>query len=395
MTLNTANSPSSLLHLPPLSLEAAASAHRRNTVGSPTSAEFKPTTVPPQIPTVIYPHHHHHSLPLAPSQQSPLHLGNSPHFHYRSRSPAHRRPIPPPPPNKPSKPQHQHQQPRQNSRSPERAINQQPYAHTRTAAAWLANGRKNDRQFHPLNLPKPGSGPLNMQHHQHGKRPDRPPPIAGPRPSFGHSPQSMSLPSTPNHHPRHLNGVSRSPSPPTCMLDSPRSAASEPASSTAPYSFKPPPAGCLYETLLVDARRRIPYSFGIDRLNPERPRLDRLPPAMEESLTRDMHAEFERLKPSSESEVRRRKFLDKLARILNEEWPGHDTTVHAFGSTENHLCMEDSDGTILQSFPTSDSTNRSESSRCLYHYKVQRGRIDMQARDRVSETWVNHPPPPI
>ncbi|KAF8543257.1 hypothetical protein BDD12DRAFT_874876 [Trichophaea hybrida] len=174
-----------------------------------------------------------------------------------------------------------------------------------------------------------------------GRRNDVQQPITGQRPPFRHSPQSMSLPSTPNHHPRHLNGVSRSPSPPTCMLDSPRSAASEPASTT-PYS-KAPTTGCLYETLLIDARRRMPYSLGIDKLAREKPKLENLPQSQEEALTEDIEKEFERLKPSSESEIRRRKFLGKLSRILNEEWPGHDTKVHAFGSTENHLCMDDSD----------------------------------------------------
>jgi len=103
-------------------------------------------------------------------------------------------------------------------------------------------------------------------------------------------------------------------------------------------------SGCRYETLLIDAKRRIPYSLGSDRLKPERPLLEKLPLSREKALTRDMELEFERLKPSKESEDRRRQFLDKLSRILNEEWPGHDTKVHAFGSTENHLCMEDSDG---------------------------------------------------
>lgn len=84
--------------------------------------------------------------------------------------------------------------------------------------------------------------------------------------------------------------------------------------------------------------------MGIDKLKPEKPRLERLPQFQEEELTKEMKKEYERLKPSPGSEKRRREFLYKLSRILNEEWPGYDTRVHAFGSTENHLCMEDSDG---------------------------------------------------
>ncbi|KAI5791848.1 hypothetical protein EDC01DRAFT_616114 [Geopyxis carbonaria] len=172
--------------------------------------------------------------------------------------------------------------------------------------------------------------------------------VTGTRPSIkshrsnqsNHSTQSTSLPSTPNHLPR-INGASRSPSPPTCLLDSPRSAASEPVTAT-PYQ-KPLNSGCRYETALVNARRRMPYSLGFEKLNRESPKLDKLTRADEEKLTQEMNDEFELLKPSAKSDARRRKFLEKLGRILNEEWPGYSTSVHAFGSTENHLCMEDSD----------------------------------------------------
>lgn len=68
----------------------------------------------------------------------------------------------------------------------------------------------------------------------------------------------------------------------------------------------------------MDAKRRMPYSLGIDKLKPEKPLLEKMPPDQEQALTRDIEAEFERLKPSAASEDRRRKFLDKLSRILNE-----------------------------------------------------------------------------
>jgi len=301
MTLNPASgfSPPSQLHISPHNTNSAeaASTRRRNTVGSPTSAVFKPATIAPSNN-----HHRNSSKTVSP----------------------HRR--------------------RQQSRSPERGIEQTQQGGSSAGtgySSWVGNGRKNDNRQNHLN---PKRGPFNMQ----GKRNDIvQQPIAVQRPSFRHSPHSMSMPSTPNYHQRHMtNGISRSPSPPTCMLDSPRSAASEPLSATMTYSKAPPPSlsGCKYETLLVDAKRRVPYSLGSDRLKPEKPLLEKLPLSREEALTRDMELEFERLKPSKESEERRRKFLDKLSRILNEEWPGHDTKVHAFGSTENHLCMEDSDG---------------------------------------------------
>lgn len=168
--------------------------------------------------------------------------------------------------------------------------------------------------------------------------------IANQRPSLKYgrsntSIQSNSLPSTPNHNPS--NALSRSPSPP-CLLDSPRSAASEPVT-VLPFT-KSQYGGCIYETALVNARRRMPYSLGIEKLEKEKPRQERLSPEQDEKLTKDMLHMYEGLKPNKESNERRRNFLEKLSRLLNDEWPGHDIQVHAFGSTENHLCMSDSDG---------------------------------------------------
>lgn len=88
----------------------------------------------------------------------------------------------------------------------------------------------------------------------------------------------------------------------------------------------------------------MPYSLGIDKLGREKPRLDKLQSAEEGKLTRDIEELYEKLRPSEAEDERKRKFLDKLGRMLNEEWPGHDIKVHAFGSTENHLCMKGSDG---------------------------------------------------
>lgn len=214
MTLNTASgiSPSSHLHIN----AEVNSTRRRNTVGSPTSAVFKPATIAlPQVPPAIQ----HQFLPLlSPGQQPPpLHLSPAPggNARYRSKSPSHHKTVSP------------HRR-RQQSRSPERG-NEQVLGPS--CGSWLGNGRKSDsRQYH-LN---PKSGPFNMQGKSNNVVQQT---IAGQRPSFRHSPQSMSLPSTPNHHARHMtNGVSRSPSPPT-MLDSPRSAASEPVTSPYPKKF--------------------------------------------------------------------------------------------------------------------------------------------------------------
>ncbi|CAZ79497.1 unnamed protein product [Tuber melanosporum] len=156
------------------------------------------------------------------------------------------------------------------------------------------------------------------------------------------SAQSNSLPSTPNHHPRQANGASRSPSP-TSALDSPRSAASEPLIPSIQKAPVVSPRTCIYETGLANIRRRMPYSLGIDKLGNEKPKAERLSVEQEGKFTEDIKSLFETLKPSEASGDRRRRFLEKLERLLNREWPGHDIQVHAFGSTENHLCMIDSD----------------------------------------------------
>ena len=103
-------------------------------------------------------------------------------------------------------------------------------------------------------------------------------------------------------------------------------------------------SGCKYETLLVDARRRVPYSMGTDKLKPEKPKIERLPEVQEMELSKEMEREFMRLEPSKQSKQWRHQFLAKLSRILNESWPGYDTKVHAFGSFENQLWRDDSDG---------------------------------------------------
>lgn len=159
---------------------------------------------------------------------------------------------------------------------------------------------------------------------------------------------SNSMPSTPRHpRTRQDAGKSRSPSPPTFTLDSPRSATSE---SSAHPTQK---ARCLYESGLVLQRRRIPYSLGSEALPDEKPPRDSLSTEDDATLTADMEKLYNELLPSDESNERRRKFLIKLERLLNDEWPGHEIKVHPFGSTENKLCSTDSDGThiALKSVP--------------------------------------------
>lgn len=93
------------------------------------------------------------------------------------------------------------------------------------------------------------------------------------------------------------------------------------------------------------SRRRVPYSVGGDLL--ERPKCmpkKYLNPMEENKLSGDMRELYDRILPSTESEIRRAKFVQKLEKILNERWPKNEIKVHVFGSSGNMLCTSDSDG---------------------------------------------------
>lgn len=93
------------------------------------------------------------------------------------------------------------------------------------------------------------------------------------------------------------------------------------------------------------SRRRIPYSLGGDRLERVTSGLKKqLDPNEEEKLSGDMRELYDRILPSAESENRRARFVEKLERILNGQWPGNSIKVHVFGSSGNLLCTTDSDG---------------------------------------------------
>jgi len=158
---------------------------------------------------------------------------------------------------------------------------------------------------------------------------------------------SNSLPSSPYQHPRGLSFGARSPSPEKNAKDvSPKSNHSEPDKRPRSGSSKAPPlAGCKYETGMAFSRRRIPYSIGGDQLERAKaPPKKYLNPSEEEKLSGDMRELYDRILPSCESDKSRTEFIQKLDRILNDQWPGNDIKVHVFGSSGNMLCTNDSDG---------------------------------------------------
>ncbi|KAI2639361.1 hypothetical protein GGS21DRAFT_426801 [Xylaria nigripes] len=181
------------------------------------------------------------------------------------------------------------------------------------------------------------------------KKPDVPNGLpAKPKSSVASSqlPHSSSVPSTPHQHARKFSFGSREQSPNANRSHSPRSVHSE--TNGVLVSLRPLPprvSGCKHETGLKFSRRRIPYNIGTDPL--ERVDLNnvksRLSEDDERKLTTDMRELYDRLKPTEAIETKRQKLVQKLEKLLNDTWPGHDIRVHLFGSSGNLLCSDDSD----------------------------------------------------
>lgn len=93
------------------------------------------------------------------------------------------------------------------------------------------------------------------------------------------------------------------------------------------------------------SKRRVPYALGTDKLGEEKkPLKAHLEPEEDDKISGDMRVLYDRLFPSSGIEKKRKDFVKKLERILNEQWPGHVIRVNVFGSTGNNLSTNESDG---------------------------------------------------
>ncbi|CAI2174384.1 12195_t:CDS:2 [Funneliformis geosporum] len=73
----------------------------------------------------------------------------------------------------------------------------------------------------------------------------------------------------------------------------------------------------------------------------EPPIISKLP--KEDSLTKEILLLYQSLLPTKDSDYKRKDFADKIEKLLNEEWPGHDIKVHMFGSSMNLLGTTQSD----------------------------------------------------
>jgi len=88
------------------------------------------------------------------------------------------------------------------------------------------------------------------------------------------------------------------------------------------------------------------YSIGDDKL--ERADLGKIKSKLSEDderqLTTDMRELYDRILPTEAIGKNRHRLVQKLEKLFNDEWPGHDIRVHLFGSSGNLLCSDDSDG---------------------------------------------------
>ncbi|KAK0632179.1 hypothetical protein B0T14DRAFT_490580 [Immersiella caudata] len=190
--------------------------------------------------------------------------------------------------------------------------------------------------------------------------PARPPPPSAHNAPLAPPAQSSSVPSTPHQHARKFSFESREPSPGATQNHSPRSAYSETNGNVPSLRPLPPRLGsCRFETAVPHSRRRMPYSIGTDRLEKVEP--DKIKSALSEEdegkLLSDIQDLYAKLLPTQEIEIKRKKLVQKLERLFNEEWPGHDIRVHLFGSSGNLLCSDDSDVDICITTPWKELEN--------------------------------------
>lgn len=170
------------------------------------------------------------------------------------------------------------------------------------------------------------------------------------------SQHSNSVPSTPLQVARKYDTRSRSPSPNGGLgSHSPRSVASE-ANSTMP-TLRPARMGkCRFETNVGSlGRRRVPYHSSdiLDKVKEEPKAI--LNPHEEDKLSGDMRELYDRLQPTQENTDIRNKFMEKVQRILETEFPGNEFKVSIFGSSGNMLWTAESDGNKDPTLHTRDN----------------------------------------
>ncbi|KAI5867485.1 hypothetical protein GGS23DRAFT_592797 [Durotheca rogersii] len=226
------------------------------------------------------------------------------------------------------------------------------------------------------------------------KKPDLSHPLPQrPKPSTSPSnlpPHSSSVPSTPQQHARKFSFESRDHSPNANQSHSPRSAYSETNGAVPSLRSLPPRhGGCKYETGLEHSRRRVPYSIGSDRL--EKTDLQTIKSKLSEDderkLTADMRELYGRLQPTEQVEEKRQKLVQKLEKLLNDAWPGHDIRVHLFGSSGNLLCSDDSDVDICIVTPWKELEGVCKLAKLLVEHGMEKVVCVSSAKVPIVKIW--------
>jgi len=222
-----------------------------------------------------------------------------------------------------------------------RTLSKKPPVKTAQAHTDDTDGNKDTQRSVPTSAPTMTSNRLpNMS----SKREDAGAQTRAQRPSIV-SQHSNSVPSTPLQVARKYSTRSRSPSPNGGLgSHSPRSVSSE-ANGTMPTLRPARPFKCRFETNVgMLGRRRMPYqSDEILEKAKEEPKKS-LDPNEDDKLSGDMRELYDRLVPKQEDEDTRARFIRKVERILQTEFPGTKIMVHVFGSSGNMLWTSESDG---------------------------------------------------
>ncbi|KAH9867918.1 hypothetical protein IAQ61_007223 [Plenodomus lingam] len=202
------------------------------------------------------------------------------------------------------------------------------------------------------------------------------------------SQHSNSVPSTPMQVPRKYETRSRSPSPNSGLgSHSPRSVASE-ANSAMPTLRPARPFKCKFETNVgMLGRRRVPYQSD-ELLEPakEEPKKT-LDPHEDDKLSGDMRELYDRIQPTKHDEDIRDKFVKKVERILELEFPGAEMKVLVFGSSGNMLWTAESDVDICIQTPMKRLEEVHPLAEALDKHGMERVVCIPAAKVRIVKVW--------
>ncbi|KAE8863719.1 hypothetical protein PTNB73_06926 [Pyrenophora teres f. teres] len=265
-----------------------------------------------------------------------------------------------------------------------RTAPKKPSAKTAQARPDTTDGHKESQRSVPTSAPTMTATGLSTTA---TKREDAAPQPRSQRPSIV-SQHSNSVPSTPLQVARKYTTRSRSPSPNGGLgSHSPRSVSSE-ANSTMPTLRPARPFKCRFETNVgMLGRRRMPYqSDEILEKAKEEPKKT-LDPHEDDKLSGDMRELYDRLEPKQEDTDTRERFVRKVQRILETEFPGTKIMVHVFGSSGNMLWTSESDVDICIQTPMKRLEEMHPLAEALDKHGMQRVVCIPAAKVRIVKVW--------